>query len=267
MSYQEYEQSRDSGNPIELYEFTQGLLRWYFTNAELTVVHSSVPYKPSPVKRGSVKQGQDVFKDNLKLEFPISDTFASQFIGYTPDVQTTLVVKRGHLTDPAAEFVVVWKGRVREALVNENSLSLDCESVFTSIKRPGLRARFEVTCRHCLYSQQCGLNQEAWKIEGEVLSLEGGVKITISGADGFPDGYFTGGIVKSPGNVSRFITNHQSEFITMPRPIPGLKGGDIVSIYPGCDHSFETCVARGNSDNFGGFLWVGGNPFNGKSIV
>jgi len=51
MSYQQYEDSLDQGEPIEIYEFTQGLRRWTYVSGAQPVLYESQEYSPSPIKR------------------------------------------------------------------------------------------------------------------------------------------------------------------------------------------------------------------------
>jgi uncharacterized phage protein (TIGR02218 family) len=226
-------------------------------------------YLPMPVKRDRIKQTNDVFRDSLRLSFPRSDAFASQFLGFAPEEVTSLRIMRGHYGDPAAEFVVYWKGRVAGAKTSGNEILVECESIFTSIKRPGLRAKFEYSCRHTLYAKGCNVNRELYKLDGAVLSISGGLDVTVAGAALQPAGFFTGGLLIAPDGSSRFITAHSSDIVTMARPMYGLAGGTVVSLYPGCDHLKETCSAKfGNGLNFGGFPFIPTrNPFDGSSLV
>lgn len=269
MSYSEFEDSLDRGTPVELYEFTQGLSRWYYASGEEQVIRLGQVYKPMPLVRDRIKQTQDTFKDSLRLTFPRDDEFASQFLGFAPEEVTTVSVLRGHYGDPAAEFMTYWKGRVVGAKASGNTVNIDCESVFTSIKRPGLRAKFEYGCRRTLYARGCNVNREAYRLDGEVMSIAGGLRVGVAGSANKGDGYFTGGMLIAPSGASRFLTAHAGDIVTLARPLPELVGGMVVKIYPGCDHLMGTCQGKFNNlDNFGGFPWVPTvNPFGGSSIV
>jgi uncharacterized phage protein (TIGR02218 family) len=267
VTYSTYENSLELGTPIELYEFIQGIQRWNYVSGADPIVRLGQTYTPSNIKRDRIKQSNDPFKDSLKLTFPRDDPFASQFIGFAPEEVTTLTVMRGHYGDPDSEFTTYWKGRVVGGRATENEVHVECESVFTSIKRPGLRAKFEYGCRHTLYLSGCGVNREAYLHTGAVLSVSGGLVVTVGGAASYPAGYFTGGMLVTSDNVARFIVAHTSDQVTLARTVDGLVGN--VKIYPGCDHLKETCNTKfANLDNFGGFPYIPTrNPFDGSSIV
>lgn len=268
MSYGSYESSIDSGSPIELYEFTQGGNRWYFTSHANPIEKDNNTYLPSPMTRGKIKLTSDVMKDSLKLSFPRGDAFAGQFLGFSPEKPTTVTILRGHITDPSEDFVVYWKGRIIGASAGGNKIDVDCESIYTSIKRPGLRARFEYNCRHVLYGGGCNLNREAFKVSSVIGGLSGGLWVTLE-PTGKPDGYFTGGMLVSSQGATRFISAHVGDQLTISRPDPELEVGEPIDLYPGCDHLKTTCKNKFNNlDNFGGFPYIPvRNPFDGSSIV
>lgn len=268
MSYNSYEVSNDSGAVIELYEFIQGLQRFNYSSFDTDITYNSQVYTPFSATRNSIKQTNDIFKDSLQMSFPRGDVFASQFLGFSPEDVTTLTIRRGHFGDVASEFIVYWKGRVVGAKTSGNEISIDCESVFTSIKRPGLRARFEYGCRRTLYLKGCNVNRELYKLTGNILSITGAT-ITVAGASLQPSGFYTGGLAVAENGASRFIVSHVGDSITFSRPIQGLSGDQTINIYPGCDHLKETCNTKFNNlNNFGGFPWIPSrNPFDGSSIV
>lgn len=268
MTYNSFESSLELGTPVELYEFVQGLLRWNYVSGATEVIRANQIYTPSPIKRTAITQTNDVFKDSLKITLPREDQFASQFLSFSPEEVTTLTILRGHANDPDREFRIYWKGRIVGARVSGNEVTLECESIYTSIRRPGLRARFEYTCRHTLYGARCAVNSAAYRHDGTVLSLSG-LNVTVQGAASRPNGYYTGGMLIAPNGGTRFITAHSSDVLTLSRPIPGLTGGQVVTIYPGCDHLKDTCLNKFNNlDNFGGFPFIPQrNPFDGSSII
>ena len=268
MSYSSYETSLDSGTPIELYEIVQGSVKWNFISGASELIRLGQLYVPSSITRDNVKQTTDTFKDSMRITFPRDNLFASQYIAFAPEDVTTVTIYRGHYGDPASEFIVYWKGRVVGAKTSGNQIDIQCESVFTSIKRPGLRARFEYTCRRTLYLKGCDVNRESYKLVGTISSISNGLILSVTGASSKPDGYYTGGMIISPDGVPRFVVAHTGDSVTLSRTVPNLAIGQSISVYPGCDHLKETCFNKFNNlNNFGGFPWIPSrNPYNGSSI-
>lgn len=272
MAFSTYETSADSGSPFELYEFVQGLKRWNYTSLPDKLTRLGQVYEPTAATREKVKQTVNVFKDGTSINFPRDSEFALQFLGSIPDLVTSITILRGHYGDPDGEFITYFKGKVAGAKANGNTITLDLESVFTSVRRPALRARFEYICRHSLYSQPCGVNREAYKHEGtissSVIASQNKTVVSVTGASLRPNGYYTGGLFIASDGTARFVVGHTGDFLTLNRAVPGLNGGDPVTIYPGCDHSTATCQSKFNNlDNNGGFPYIPSlNPFGGTSV-
>jgi len=269
MTYAAFDLSLQGGNPVELYQFVQGLNRWNFTTSESQYVYQTTPYAPSSLKRDRIKQSTDIQKDGIKLTFARDDVFASQFIGAAPDDVTTVTILRGHRNDPDQEFQAYWKGRVLSASTSDSKITITCESIFTAIRRPGLRAHYELSCRHILYGPRCTVNREAFKTTGTVLSGGTGLVIPVAGAELKPNGWFSNGLLVVPAtNTTRFVLAHTGNSLTLSRPL-NSPSGTVVSLYPGCDHLTATCEGKFNNlDNHGGFPFIPiKNPFGGNSIV
>ena len=267
--YSDFENTNDLATPIELYEFTQGTQNWYYVSGADTVIRAGRQYLPSPIERDRVTQTDDLFRNSIRLPFPRTNDFASQYLGFAPDNVTSVTILRGHLGDPDEEFIVYWKGRVIGAKASQNKIDIECESVFTSIKRPGLRARFEQSCRHTLYLNGCNADKELYKFDSTATQITAGLNVTVTGAQSQTDGYYIGGMLITPDGASRFITAHTGSVVRLSRPLQTLEVGGAVSLFPGCDHLRETCENKFNNlDNFGGFPFIPRrNPFNGSSIV
>lgn len=286
MTYQTQETSVQSGAPVLLFLFVQGVLSWRYTSAAVPVTHLGVPYLPSQIGPGGVSQSADMVKDTLSLKFPRDHEFAAQFLGYSPDQITTVTVFRGHLNDPSGQFITYWKGRVASFKATGETISVECEPIFTSLRRPGLRARWQRSCRYALYHRGCGLDPEQFGSDGTCTSVDG-VNIVVPEAAALPPGWLVSGMIKAPDGVLRYIVNHSGANLTLIRPVDSLDkavnggsgygngygnfyGGPVpVRVYPGCDHSMSTCEAKfDNLNNYGGFPWIPSkNPMGGSSII
>lgn len=282
MSYLSRDTSRQSGAPVVLFLFTQGLLEWRYTSAAQPIEALGYTWEPVSVAMGGVTQSNDMTKDTLSVKLPRDDSLATSFLGYVPDQTTSVTIYRGHLDDP--EFLVYWKGRVASYKVTGDNVSLECEPIFTSLRRPGLRARYQKSCRFALYGRGCRLNSEGWATPGRCTGINGAV-VTVPEAASLPAGWLIGGMLRSPDGILRYIVNHVGDQVTLMRPVKSLVeafansgygynygsyyGGVEVKLYPGCDRSRTTCEGKFNNlDNYGGFPWIPTtNPFGGSSIA
>lgn len=282
MTYSSRESSVQDGRPLFLYKFVQGTQQWSYTSASVPVEFAGEVYQPVPISHSEVKQSNELSKDGISLSFPIDNSFASQFLGYAPDLVTSVTLLRGHAGD--GEFIVYWKGRVASSKASGLQIKLECESIFTSLRRPGLRARYQRTCRHALYGRGCSLDPESFVVEAGVLSMTS-ISLQVPAAASYPDGYFTGGMARASDGSLRLVANHAGSLIVLSRPASALAsdfalsgygygyglfyGQLTVKLYPGCDRSKSTCQGKfGNIANYGGFPYIPTkNPFGGSSIV
>lgn len=257
---------------INLFEFNRGSETWRKTNAPNDVVYLAETFEASTIGRGSLEQVQELSKGTLELKLDVYDDLSIALLTGFSESQLTLTI---FLQDDATTKTA-FKGRLISILPKDNVLVLNFENVFTSLQRPGLRARYQKTCRHLLYGQGCNLDSELFFVEGFVTDLTG-LNITVAEAALQPDGYYLGGMVRDANDILGFIVSHVGSVITLQRVMQSLQedydanGPGVVSvkIYPGCDRTNTTCLAKFNNlDNFGGFPWIPNrNPLDGDSIL
>lgn len=269
---------------VELYRFvergaTERVLT--FTNADRVITYSGETYLPVPIFRSQVEVRNELSKASLTVTFDLLNEDARRWMASYPEAIVVLTIFE---RDEDDEISVVWKGRLAGVKPTMSEIVLNFESVFTSLRRPGLRARYQRSCRHMLYSRGCGVSKEAWAVKGVPTAINGLV-VTVPEAAAYPDGYFTTGILEGPDGTLRFITNHVGNQLTLLRPFESLAealtldgyglsygkyyGGAAVRMFPGCDRTRATCHGRFNNlMNYGGFDWIPiRNPFDGSSIV
>lgn len=269
MSYQYYEESASAGQPIELYKFVEGgNVNLFCTHHEQIEFNGEI-YNPSSLKRDRVKQTTDSFKNSLSLKMPRTDLFAMSFITQTPEDKTVLTIFRGHygdITSDGFDFQVYWKGRVLGAEISGNEVTLVCESIFTSLRRTGIRARYEYSCRHPLYASGCSVNKSLFITNGTLSAISSNrLTLTVNECSLKPNGYFSGGFIEING-IKRFISIHSGASLQLMNSfaIDDIAIGQPVGVYAGCDHLKTTCENKFNNViNFGGFPYIPSrNPFN-----
>ena len=286
MTYDSIEASAAEGRPYFLYQFIEGTEVWRFTSRATawTSAGSSgaeIIWEPAAVAHGDVVQTGEIERGRLELTWPLSHPFARRFLAPLGNTPVTLTLFRGH-EQVLGETVAHWKGRVVGAEVEGVRILLTCEPVFSTLRRAGVRAKYQRLCRHALYGRGCGLDVEQHWRSGSVTAVSG-TAVTCPEAATQADGWFRGGVLRF-GTRLGFITGHAGAALTLSRPLPDLAaalatpgidpdtGGPLpvlADIAPGCDLRAATCTARfANLANFGGFPGIPGrNPFSGSSIV
>lgn len=286
MTYANLESSPAEGRPYYLYQFVEGEQLWRFTSRSSDWLSAgsggeTIAWEAAAVAHGDVVQTSEIERGRLELTWPLSHPFARRFLAPMGNRPVTLTIFRGH-EQVLGETVAHWKGRVVGAEVEGVRILLTCESVFSTLRRAGVRAKYQRLCRHALYGRGCGLDIAFHWQTGTVTAASGNVLI-IPEAAGHPDGWFRGGVLRFGAELG-FITGHAGASMTLSRPMPELAAAlaapeldpvtraplpVLADIAPGCDLRAATCAAKfANLANFGGFPEIPGrNPFGGSSIV
>jgi uncharacterized phage protein (TIGR02218 family) len=263
----------------ELYRFVEnnGAFVYTVTSSDQLETYNagfgSETYMPLAIGRDEVQAKGEMAKQNLTLSFPIDNTVARRWFAASVDFPLTVTIFSKSVADGVE---IEWKGRLSSVSPKKNQIDFIFESVFTSMRRIGLRQTYQITCPHALYSKGCNLNKEDWDVSWAVSLVVNNV-VTMPGAAGYVDGYFTSGIFEDMNGTLRFITSHVGSQITLIRPINDLitrvatlgYSGLVCRIFPGCDRSAQTCNSKFNNIlNHGGFPFMPKkNPFGGTSIV
>lgn len=282
MTYDQLETSTAEGRPLFLYRFAEGSETWRFTSrsADWVVPGGTLSDEPgdttwtaSALSHGNVVQSGDPRRVDLGLTFPLSDPFARRYLGPRGSAVTTLTIFRGHEQVPD-ELIAHWKGRIVSARVEGVRITLQAESLFTAMRRQGVRARYQRLCRHVLYAGGCRLDMADFLVPA-TATARSGLQITVPEAAVQPDGWYRGGVLRHAG-LPGFIVGHAGTTVTLAGRMPALEAEiddpgvtASIEIAPGCDLRRNTCAGRfGNLLNFGGFPDIPGrNPFGGSSII
>lgn len=260
--------------PIDLFRIVLDDQVWTLTSADTEQVYDAGDgdeiYIPVAMGRNGIEQKRELTKANIEVKLPVDHELSILLLtSYIEQVMTLTV-----FTQRDASVDISWKGRLASMKPGDADLTLVFESVFTSLRRPGLRARFQKSCRHALYGRGCTLNPESFAAVGSATALNGPI-ITVTEAAAQADGYYVGGMLRGPDGSLAYIINHLGTLLTLQRvPYSVLQAAAAsfpfnVTLYPGCDHTRATCRDKFNNKlNYGGFDWIPQkNPMGGTSIV
>ena len=270
MSYQTIEESQQGAAPVQLYQFNRGGATWRYVALPKTFTALGYDWTPEAIGCGNINASGDVPKDAISITLPISNAMAAAFLAYAPDQVTSVTVFRTHYDDPT-NGLVIWKGRVLSTPTHIATVTLNCEPVFVSLRRMGLRQTYQRTCRHMLFGPGCNVDPAVYETSITVTAVDG-VTITASSITGD----FIGGTIKGSDGTKRMIVGQASNVLTIMRPVLALyqdmqdfPSGFTAYLYPGCNKSTDACRDTfHNLGNFGGFPGITGiNPFAGTSNV
>lgn len=285
MSFESYEESRAKGQPVDLYFFKYGSAAnayYAYTDAEQEVTFGGIVYRPITIKRANFTSSGTLDKTALKVNCPINTDISVLFSVYPPGQVVTLIIRQGHVNDPAQEYKVIWTGRVIQCERDGSEATLTCEPVATSMRRAGLRRNYQLTCPHVLYGAQCKANKLTATITIPAISLSQGTRITLN--DGWSGSIspakYIGGMVEwatANGPEQRTILQIVDlKTLVLSGPTTGLSAGTNIDVSLGCNHQMgvgpqpdgDCGPLHNNIQNFGGQPWIptanpiNTNPFN-----
>jgi uncharacterized phage protein (TIGR02218 family) len=263
--YDDLDRSRDGGRPSELFEFSGGIVARYASGQD-AVTFNGAPYEPDYIIHGEIEQTEELNKQTLEITIRSASPVAALYVAEVPPAAVNVRVWR--FIQGVADYRLVWAGRVARAVFSSanDDCVLECEPVFTLLKRPGLRRNYQIACPFALYDDRCGVQSAPYIDYDAILDVDRN-RLTGPLIANRPKGWFLGGVIRL-GTQTRMIIGHDGGWVAVAGSMPGMKVGAAVTAMAGCDKSLATCRDRfGNSLNFGGFPYMPEkNPFTGDSL-
>lgn len=262
-----------SSTAKDLYKFVKNDVDIYtVTSSDEAETYLGDTYVPIEIGRTEAEGKGDMTRQSVTITMSVDNTTAQEWFIASQDFPITLTI----YSKVDDQYEVEWKGRMTGGAPKGANFEFTFESVFTSMRRTGLRQVFQINCPFALYGSGCTLDKADFAEAGTVTDVTGNV-VTVPEADSFADGFFNAGIFEdSEGNL-RFITSHVGDQITLIRALTPLVDyvaangytGLTCTLYPGCDRTSQTCDDKfSNLANYGGFPFMPTkNPFSGTSIA
>lgn len=256
----------------ELFRFVEGDFISTQTSGDSLVTFNSEDYEPHPIGRSQAESKSELSRASIDINMDLANPLAQRHLASSIDSVVTLTIFQQ--TELGTD--TFWKGRLSMVKATNKGTTMTFESIFTSLRRPGLRARYQKSCRHALYAKGCNVDPELHAVVGTISAISG-VSVTVPGLSAYPDGRFRGGMIRAPDGVVRFVVGHVGDTITLSRAFQTLvnlfdingPGVVEVKVYPGCRHNMADCKdIFDNLTQYGGFPWIPSkNPMGGSSIV
>ena len=259
---------------ITLYRFTSGEDVTLLTSSTIAQRVGSETYEPAVIDREQIKLTAEIQKENFAVSLSALHEKAQQWNAASAD--TVLFVSIFSRT--GQNVVLEQRGRLTAISPGEAEFKFTFESVYTTLRQPGLRQYYQRTCNAALYSPRCGVDRAAHEIAATITAFdEQSLTLTIPEAASSDDGFFDGGMFQDHIGGLRFILAHVGTQVTISRADRAVTdyiaengfSGLTCSLYPGCDKIETTCHERfSNLDNFRGFPYIPKvNPFSGSTII
>lgn len=275
MVFNTIETSTESGQPIELYEFTIGTTTTRLTSSENDVLLTSTSktYTATNLQRsGLATETNSSTSNRLTVTMPAEHDFVVQFRTIPPGQRAFLTIQRLHRDDlgGSEDRITIFKGTIRNISYTNNCREavLYLLPLTSAFSRHIPRRTYQSLCPHMLYSPSpaCTLSKDdpLFRYFGTVSAVNGDV-ITVTGAGSFSGlaDFFEAGYVEF-NNDHRDIEAQSGDDLTLIVPFLISPLGSTVICRAGCKHRHITdCKNKfSNQFNYGGFPYVPKkNPF------
>lgn len=278
MSFSQYDESRGSGRLAEIYLFRYGLgANDYhaFCDQERTITYAGIDYLPAPIDRGRHKADGGRERRDLSIQMANQNPILNMFLIYPPDYAISVLIRAGHVNDPADEFVPVWTGTISNVKWGSSGVAeLICRPFSAASRQGGLRRHWQLGCPHVLYGSQCRALEIPATTTTSVTNVQNN-KVTLPGGwNPSPVIKYLGGKVtwtvganKTRRSILRVEAD--SRTLVLSGPTIGLLVGSSVDVALGCNRTMDDCLnLHNNIHNYGGDPWIPlVNPVNTNPYV
>lgn len=271
MAVNDYETSRESGRPVELYKFMfgQNSVSYFYTNAEKAITFNGDEYIALPSEREKISTKGRGESREVTIEVPMDSAVSELFRIFPPGHVVNVIIYQGHIQedeDPGDwtdddQFGVIWTGRVLEANRKKNSTVLTCENSEAGMKRVGLRRHWQWSCPLVLYGARCRADKAAATVTTTVAAISGNSITLTSGWEGaLTKANFLGGLFEwdsTAGREYRTILSVSGDTVKLNATVGSLAVDDEVDVVLGCPHTLAGCRdVHDNIVNYGGQPYI-----------
>ena len=279
MTYTGQEESLESGQPIELYLFTNLEETFAYTSGPDPVVFGLNTYQPLAISRTDPDLEDVTTARNLGVTVPVTEPFVRRYLSFVPASLDKCVVYRQHSTDGGTpETIQFFTGDVTNVTFEGSTATINVQNVGAILERLVPQQTCRSGCNHILYDSKCNVAEASFTIDTIVTIISSdGLTITVdASANTFPDtglqlsaqlssdpDYVLAGLLeRDAGNENRMVREVNdlgSDVVecTVLFPFQILSVGTPLKLLAGCDHQFDTCINKfSNTDRYGGFPFV-----------
>lgn len=233
--------------PAELYHFWRGSTHWRYTSGDVSIIFGGETYAPATIKRGKTQYDTKLETNTITIDVGRVTNPVLEFIASSVYDLVWVSIHKIHRDLIIEETTPIFVGNIKEISFKGVAAKIKCTGFEHFLNQVVPRYRYGPACQHTLYDTQCGLTRDTFTstITIGTVSTDG---LTLT-ADGFLDkesGYYSFGYLDFAGQ-SRMIVNHVSTTVNLRYRVPGLDGGDAVTISAGCDKSRTMCENKFNN--------------------
>ncbi len=248
MSFDQFQDSEHRGSPLLLFRFFSGERRWLYTNHRLPITSGTEVYGNIPISMGPTEQSAQELPQGVEINLPSSTPLAFEFKQFLPPQPIEVDVLTRHRDDPDGEYRPVFFGEAASAVFNEDgTATITCFPIGHKMQRVIPWPVYSPTCNWPVYSPGCGVNRELYRVDGTVNAIDRDV-VSAAAFGTKEDQWFASGyVLRRETNEVRWIISHEGPNLTLVAPFVGLRSGEVLSAYAGCDGLESTCKDKFNN--------------------
>lgn len=255
---------------VELVTIEHGTTTHRLTTGTTDIVHDSQIYTATAAARGVIGVAQSGNGKEMTLTLPIDHAFVRRYLQLvTPPRRITVTLRRLYL--PSEDSEIAWIGYVTELAVDGDNTQASftvpsrmSEYLLRSLpaRTVGKRCPFVLYDDTCKVSRTASVGGIAHKVTTTVIAVDGR-DVRVDLANVARNGTWAElGELLHTASGERGSVRRQADLspgtsavtvLSLDLPIPGMKVGDSVDVFAGCNWGLEHCSAKfENKDNYGG---------------
>lgn len=183
MSYIDAERSIAAARHARLYQIERSTTTvWRYTSADRAITWGGYTWEPLAISDDGVRMTGEASADEIKITLPYSTPVVQLYRVVPPSEEVFVTIYDYDAGE--ADALVAWVGSISAMIAGEpGSATLACDSLSTSMRRDGLRLKYERACPHSVYDHMCGVNKALYAMPVKVTAMDG-VSITVARNDG-----------------------------------------------------------------------------------
>ena len=251
-----YLADREQPESIELYTFTSGATKYYYTSHFYQFFNSSdgQNYLPIPLQRSDFTLDSSLSDMTIDISCAASDLLS--WLPVAIKNQNVAIEIRRWFTADLSSSLLVFRGTISEVDGENGILDINCAS-FTDLFTKNIpRVYFQSSCNNQLFDSVCGLVAASFAKTCTLSNIADAVLTSTGFATPTPPvgqpTWWQYGKCLWNGQI-RFITGQSGNTITLSYAFDGIALPASVVVYPGCDKLPATC-AGSKFNNFTKFV-------------
>ena len=274
-TFDDYEQSTDSGEPVELHEFVERETgrAWRYVDGPVAISYGGNTYIPVWIEGAEIEQGANPLRDQTSVRVDWDCELVRPFKRSIPELPIDYTRYKLHVDQAAEQFSgTVTAVRFRqEDRQGKRHAEILIDPATNDLKDVGLATRSGRQCQVRLFSNECGLDRADWAYSGALATVTGKT-ITSTVFSGLASGWLAGGDFVAAndawGIARRKILSHVGATVILSRAVYGMSAGQLFTCYAGCDHTRDCCGGKfGNLPNMRGQPLIPDEDPWGEAII